>query len=139
MLHRTLKVSGDWNLLTLPQILVYVELSFIMIFIVCETGEWMSGRFDTFGNSLSECRWYLFTNEMQRMYLIALVNAQQPEFVRSFGGIPCTRDSFKKVHILHRKSNIFYHFSLQFTYVSFSNQTTNAGFSYFMMLRRMYE
>lgn len=108
-------MNGDWNVFAMSRMLVLVGTSLLFLLLPCEFGEWMTGRFDKFNDAICECKWYLFSIEMQRMYLIVLANAQQPEFVRSFGNISCLRESFKKVCILHRKSSRFQCFILKIT------------------------
>lgn len=71
--------------------------SFVILFIFCECSQHVTNKFDTFNDELSQCDWYLFTNAMQRMLLIVLVNAQQSIFIHGYGDIQCTRDTFKNV------------------------------------------
>lgn len=79
--------------------MINVILSFALVFGGCEFGECMTERFSRFDDAFSRCKWYLFSMEMKRIYLIVLANTQQPSIVQSYGGIPCSRDSFKSVGI----------------------------------------
>ena len=69
------------------------------IFMICEPGERMSNEFDVFGEELGRCNWYLLSPEMQRIYLIFLLDTQQPVNMKSYGNVLCTRDTFKKVKV----------------------------------------
>lgn len=42
---------------------------------------------------------------MQRLYLIFILNSQQPTHIRGYGGILCTRDNFKMVICFDRAQN----------------------------------
>lgn len=79
--------------------------AFVMIFIFCEHSEQMIIEFDAFNQKLGQCTWYSLPPEMQRMYLIFISNTQQLKAIQGYGGILCTRDTFKKVifpfHIYH--------------------------------------
>lgn len=68
-----------------------------MIFGFCEYGEMLTKQFDVLGDQLCQCDWYLFPMKMQQMFLIVVVNAQQPTIVLSFESTSCARDTFKKV------------------------------------------
>lgn len=74
--------------------------SFGVIFVECEFGEMITYKFDTFNEELCESRWYLFSNEMQRMILIFISNTQQPVYIRGYGNIVCARDAFKQVKLI---------------------------------------
>lgn len=128
-------MSGDWNALALSRILVLVSVSLLILLFPCEFGEWMAGRFDAFNDDITQWKWYLFSIELQRMYLILLAQTQQPGIICSFGNIPCKRDSFKRVWISCGElifSKLFVNDCF------FSQQIANASFSYFMTLRRIY-
>lgn len=101
------KATDDWNGIILSRILMFAFGSFFVLFLACEFGEWLTGRFDKFNDAFVRCKWYLWSDEMRRIYLIALAGTQQTEYIRSYGNIPCTRDSFKKVgeDIFHWHSN----------------------------------
>lgn len=71
--------------------------TFGAIALVCELGERVAKQFDLFDDKLNLCKWYLFPIDVQRMLLIFICDTQQPKFVRGFGNIICTRDSFKSV------------------------------------------
>lgn len=63
----------------------------------CELGEMITTRFETFKDALDQCNWHLFPIEMQQMFVIVMVNAQQSTIVRGYGNTPCARAAFKKV------------------------------------------
>lgn len=68
-----------------------------MVFIICEFGGMMTDRFEAFNHNLCQCKWYLYTAELQRLYLLFVVNTQHPVIIRGYGNIICTRETFKKV------------------------------------------
>lgn len=73
--------------------------------IVCEPGERVTNRFDRFSLKFGECDWSKLPLDVQRMYLIALSDTQQPKNIHSYGGIICTRDTFKEVHLKGKNIN----------------------------------
>lgn len=75
-------------------------------FLLCELGQWVTNGFDRFGDELDGCDWHLWPIELQRLYLIFLLDTQQPTYTQCFGGILCSRDTFKKVNV--HKSNHLY-------------------------------
>lgn len=74
--------------------------SFIVIYVFCEMGEKVTNQFNEFGEELGQCNWHLFSMKLQRIYIIALANADQPTTIHGLGHIVCVRESMKKV-ILH--------------------------------------
>lgn len=64
---------------------------------ICEPGERVTHQFEQFCVEFGRCEWYKLPIEMQRMYLIFLSDTQQPQNICSYGGIVCTRETFKKV------------------------------------------
>lgn len=67
------------------------------IFIDCEFGEKMTNQFEMFGEELERCDWLLLSIEMREVYLIFLLDTQQPKTIHGYGGIVCSRDTYKKV------------------------------------------
>lgn len=70
---------------------------YVFNLLVCEPGERVASQFEQFGEELGRCEWNQLPIGMQRMYLIFLSDTQQPKNLRSYGGIPCTRETFKLV------------------------------------------
>lgn len=66
----------------------------------CEFGEMLTNRFETFNDALGQCNWHSFPIEMQRMFVMVMVNAQQPTIVRGYGNTPCARTAFKNVQYI---------------------------------------
>lgn len=71
--------------------------SFAFIFFICECGEGVTSQFNNFDDKLCECKWYLFPMDMQKLYLIFMINTQQPTHISCYGNILCVREMFKKV------------------------------------------
>lgn len=65
---------------------------------ICEPGGMMSNKFEMFGDELQRCNWYLLPIEFHPVYLIFLLDIQQPVDLRSYGGVPCIRETFKSVN-----------------------------------------
>lgn len=112
--------------------------SFSMVAFYCEFSQMMWQKFSLFSEEVHQLDWYRFPIELQRLYLIFLLDAQQLAIVRGFGNILCTRETFKRVR---NSLNLVYQMGLISFYIDFhfvfTCQTTNAGFSYFMALRSM--
>lgn len=87
-------VLNPINIITYIFLLVW---SFISIGVVCELGERMTREFDKLNDTFYQCDWYLFSNEMQRMILMVLINSKRPVIIKGFGNTLCARKSVKKV------------------------------------------
>lgn len=80
----------------IPSIITAFTL-FALCFIVCNFGESVSAQFERFDRRLCNCRWYLYSIKMQRMYLIFVAYTQQSVTLGTFAQIECTRETLKKV------------------------------------------
>lgn len=58
-------------------------------------------EFKQFHEKLSQCNWYEFPRELQRMLVIVLINTQEPATIKGFANTSCTREEFKKVSVLN--------------------------------------
>lgn len=74
---------------------------FGVLFIFCNFGELVTAQFERFNRRLYRYKWYSLTIEMQKMYLIFVANTQQPVILSSFARIECTRETLKKVNMVH--------------------------------------
>lgn len=70
------------------------------ILMICEPGEWVAAHFEGFSKKLEQCNWHLLPIDIKRLYLIFLIDTQQPINIQCYGGILCTRDTFKKVALI---------------------------------------
>lgn len=73
-----------------------------MTFVLCELGEHVAQKFDTFNMELCQCNWYMFPIKIQRMFQIFITDTQKPKFIRTRGNILCTREVFKEVNFLKK-------------------------------------
>lgn len=85
------------NIMDLVTPLTEMIWSFAMIAFYCQFSHMMCEGFNMFCEKFHRCDWYLFPIELQRIYLIFILDTQQLTIVRGFGNILCTRDTFKKV------------------------------------------
>lgn len=76
---------------------LFVIVVFGLVFLACEICERVSTQFEMFGEELARCNWHKLSMEMQRVYVIFLKDTQQPANIDSYGGIQCTRITFKTV------------------------------------------
>lgn len=67
-------------------------------FLLCEPGMIMTHQFVLFYEKLAECDWYTLPIQMQRMYIISLMETQNPITIHCYAGITCERDRSKKVN-----------------------------------------
>lgn len=81
--------------------------SFVAMFCICETGQNVSNQFSKLSEDILKCDWYWLPHKLQRMFIIIMINAQEPVFIRGFGNIKCTRTSFKQVNIFVWKNHEF--------------------------------
>lgn len=79
---------------------LFVPVVFGFIIILCEPGERVTNQFEMFGEELERRTWYKLPIDMQRIYVIFLVNTQQDLSIECYGGTQCTRETLKKVCIL---------------------------------------
>lgn len=91
------KWADDSN--TLETSLLFFVSIWMVIFlsIICEPGARVTNQFEVFENELSQSDWYLLSIAMQRMYVIFLLDTQNPVEMLSYANIPCGRDTLKKV------------------------------------------
>ena len=106
--------------------------SFFQIYIFCQLGEMVSGKFMDLSETIYQLEWYNFPPEIQRILIILLINTEEPvEFV-AYGNIVCSCETYKKV--------IFLIVSLEpgmvMSFISFDLQVVNVGYSYFSIFRR---
>lgn len=131
------KLFSKWdvnsNIFELALTSILMPWVFGFIFVSCEPGERVTKQFELFGTELDRCDWYALPIKLQHTYSIFILDTHQTKVIQSYGGIVCSRDTFKKV------------FGIQFNTVAshtlsiskkFHLQITNTGFSYFMTLRQ---
>lgn len=68
--------------------------------IICGSGGRVTDQYAEFGAEFDRCEWNNLPFGMQRMYAIFLSDTQQPKYLRSFGGIIYTRETFEKVRFV---------------------------------------
>lgn len=92
----------------------FLELvwSFLAIFLFCEFGGMVTNRFDEFHDELWQFNWYSFPIEMQKAFLIFMVNVHKPATIEGYANILCTRELFKQV-IDFCKQKIIKHFDFR--------------------------
>lgn len=76
-----------------------VYWTFVITFIFCESGEQVTSEFDEFHDRLCQLNWYEYPYDLQRMFIIILINAQRPETIQGFGNTVCSRELFKMVSV----------------------------------------
>lgn len=103
-----LKWNDDSKPLAILILSMLISLVFLLNLMICESGERVTDQFELFGVEFGRCEWNKLPIEMQRMYLILLSNTQHPKNIRSYGGIMCTRDTFKQVEFLTCPWELFY-------------------------------
>lgn len=116
----------------LIQPIVLMFWSFSLIFLYCESGEFVSIRFDGINDSIFESDWHLLPHDFQKMLPIILNVTEKPVTISGFGNIALTRDTFKKVLLLL----LLLYSILIYIFTSNSKQVTNSGFTYFMIFRQ---
>lgn len=87
---------------------VLVIMSFAIIFAFCELGAQVTHQFNSLDDVLCQVKWYILPIEVQRMVIMFMLDAQQAVFLRGYGNIVCSRDSFKNVWSLKLNSNLMH-------------------------------
>lgn len=83
-------------------------MSFAIIFAFCELGAQVTHQFNSLDDVLCQVKWYILPIEVQRMVIMFMLDAQQAVFLRGYGNIVCSRDSFKNVWSLKLNSNLMH-------------------------------
>lgn len=96
--------SDHTNLTDLSNSMIDVAWTFVLILSVCELGEKVTNHFELFDEELCNCDWLSFPLEIQRLYLIVLLGAEQPGVIQGYAQTACTRSTFKKAMELIRLS-----------------------------------
>lgn len=116
--------------------LIEISLTLMIVFwvfgflsIISESSQRVTDQFVAFGEELERCDWLMLSKKMQGMYLIFLSNIQQKTYIKCYGNILCSRETFKKVNLIG--------FSRPVHHNRFPLQTIKTGFSYFTSLRRL--
>lgn len=107
--------------------------AFAQMFIFSDPGENVSNRFGNINDTIYYCDWYSFPIEIQRLLPTIMVSTQEAVIIQGFANLSCTRDAFKKVIFFFRVT--IKNFCIKI-FICF--QVSNGGFSYFMMIRKMY-
>lgn len=94
-------VCSQWdeNSNLINTIVEYFAISMVLsfVYLLCEPGEMMIGRFAKFEDQLGQFDWYLLPIEVQSLFMVFVSNAQNPIKICSYGGIMCERETAKKV------------------------------------------
>lgn len=92
--------------LTIISSLAFGEFS--AIFGTCELGQWLTYKSSAIFDVLCQCPWYLLPTELRRRLVIIMLSSQEEIIIHSYGNVPCSRETFKKVNIVeHSKWNRF--------------------------------
>lgn len=64
---------------------------------ICEYGQRLTNAFNEFDEAIYRCKWYSLPLEAQQMLALLMTNTQQLAYMKSYGNVQCTRDTFKNV------------------------------------------
>lgn len=105
---RQFSLKSDQNAQPVEMIFTVILLitSFSAIFFFCEFGEMVSNQLNIFDVELSQCDWYTFPNDVQRLLLTFMSITQQSTGFRGYANTQCTRDAFKSVRFDSIKRNV---------------------------------
>lgn len=73
---------------------------FAWLFIYCEAAERVTNEFNIFHEKLCQSQWNQFSNQTQKIYLIALSGTQESVVMHGYANTTCTREAFKRVIFL---------------------------------------
>lgn len=97
----------------------------------CLQQDLVAGQLVNITDKLYFCKWYLFPIKVQKSLPIMIRAAANPIFMFGFGTTSCIRTTFQAV-ILHFILSFEQYFQSDMLF-----HITNAGFSYFTMLRQV--
>lgn len=92
-----LKWDENSNLFENLILSMVVLWTFVFNLLVCEPGERVTNQFEQFYAEFARCQWNNLPIDMQRLYLIFLSDTQQPIYLRTYGGVISTRETYKQV------------------------------------------
>lgn len=122
-LYFFLQWDDDTKLFEIVILLFLILWTLGLNLMICESGFRVTNQFDQFDLEFNRCGWNELTIEMQRMYLIFLTDTQQPQHIKSYGGITCTRDTFRRVWKKNSKRHMYeYSVHFLFLFVTFRSQ-----------------
>lgn len=119
------------NYSNLVFIILLMFWSFVQIFVLCDSSERVTGRFDEI-DMYNQCDWYLFPMRIQRFLPTVIASTQQSVVLNALGYIPCKRETFKRVSLNHFLM-IYERKCLTLSETIF--KVINAGFTYFLTFR----
>lgn len=99
--------SDTSSLLLLLMTIIYACYAFGSVFIACELCEQTSKLFIEIDDIMCQLDWYHFPYEVQKMLPTILIMTQKPFEIECFGDITCSRDTFKKVSLIRKKTSIY--------------------------------
>lgn len=94
-----LKWDDDSKLFEIMILYMLILWAFTLNSVIFESGNRVTNQFDQFNLELNQCEWNKFPIELQRLYLISLLDTQRPKTIHIGGGIACTRETCKRVNI----------------------------------------
>lgn len=91
------KLAQNFNPIELILTWIMMCCSTLIIFFLCEFGGMARNQFEFFADELHQCNWYAFPIGMQQLLFTFIANTQRPAIFRGYGGVHCSRDTFKTV------------------------------------------
>lgn len=78
---------------------IIVPVIALMVFL-CDVAQSLTNKFDKFNDDVWQLNWYLYSTEVQQVYLIFGASTQQSVNIQGYGNIICTRETLKKVNYI---------------------------------------
>ena len=113
-----------------------------LVLICCELGQRLSNLISEINNSFDRIDWYLLPIEIQQMLPTIIMYTQKSFALNFFGTSSCSRKQFKKVRQNVSTSHFVCICINQYRLTMFfliKFQVMNAGYKYFMVLRKIYK
>lgn len=85
------------NTVELFESTVYGFTAFSIILFISELGQIFGDRFERIDDKINELDWYLLPIRIQRMLPTMMITTQQPNFMKCFGSLTCSRETLKMV------------------------------------------
>lgn len=92
-----LKWADDLNSLEIALSFCVLIWMTIFMFLLCEPGSRMTSQFVAFSDEIDKLDWYLLSIKLRQMYVLFLLDTQNPMKVLSYANITFERETFKKV------------------------------------------
>lgn len=89
-------IENGFFLVSLIQPALIVSWVIAFLFFYCYSGDFVTTHFKSINDTMWRCEWYFYSKKIQRLLPFMIMMAQNPVYLRGFGNIRCTLETFKR-------------------------------------------